>query len=184
MYHWQKEGEKPLNIFGTHLSPQTPYKKLPLIAASINLLKASITRTKNKAERWSPCLNPHEFLKNPTGEPFINMEKILKWQWIPVQARYLIMNMLHFFNADDLFDLFPRTDILILLAMGIILIDNSSNFVDFWLVDGWLLLYAYRHSAQRADTWWWVPARKCIFFSPVFYKTHTPQDNHFPWKKI
>jgi hypothetical protein len=49
--------------------------KPPSVTLSNNLLKASMTRRKNKGDRGSPCLNPRELLKNPVGLPLTSTEK-------------------------------------------------------------------------------------------------------------
>ena len=54
---------------------EKPEIKLPSLALSNILLRASITITNKGGAKWSPCLNPHELWKKPLGLPFTSTEK-------------------------------------------------------------------------------------------------------------
>jgi len=52
------------------------------------LLKASMTITDRKENKGSPCLNPRELLKKPTGELFTKTEKRTKEMQCAIQEHH------------------------------------------------------------------------------------------------
>jgi hypothetical protein len=58
------------------LDPTKKHERNPaLIVAESILLKASITITKRKGDKGSPCLKPRELLKKPNRLPFTRTKK-------------------------------------------------------------------------------------------------------------
>lgn len=54
---------------------ENPERNPPSTILEINLLKASITKTKSNGDKPSPCCKPRELLKKLVGVPFTNIEK-------------------------------------------------------------------------------------------------------------
>jgi len=50
-------------------------KRPPSTKVEIILLNASMTITKRRGDKWSPCLRPCELLKKPDEVPFTKIEK-------------------------------------------------------------------------------------------------------------
>jgi hypothetical protein len=60
----------------TSLEPTSnPARSPQLVAQSIKRLKVSMTMTKSKGDKGSPCLRPLELGKKPCGLPLIRIEK-------------------------------------------------------------------------------------------------------------
>ena len=55
---------------------ENPDMNPPSTAPEIILLKASITKTKRRGERGSPCLRPLDGLKGLDGEPLTKIDKL------------------------------------------------------------------------------------------------------------
>lgn len=66
-----------------------PVRYLPWTARSIILLKASITITKGKGDRGSPCLKPLVLPKKPLGQPLMSTKNRI----VEMQNR---IQLLHF----------------------------------------------------------------------------------------